>query len=70
MVLKLLPGLRNICVGQINFVDNRDNGQVLLHRQMDVRDGLRFNSLRGVDDEQSSFATHLSCARLHRKNRT
>ena len=46
----------NIGVRQVDFVDDRDDGQVLLHRQVDVGHGLRFDPLRGIHDEQRAFA--------------
>ena len=55
-VLELRLGLRHVGVGQINFVDHRDDRQVLLHRQVHVRHRLRFDPLRRVDDQQRPFA--------------
>ena len=55
-VLQLLPGQSDIGVRQINLVDDRDNLQVLLHRQVQVGDGLGLDTLRGIDDEQGALA--------------
>ena len=55
-LLQLQPRQRNIGVRQINFVDDRNDRQVLLHRQMHVGDRLRLHALRGIDDEQRPFA--------------
>ena len=43
-------------VRQVNFVDDRNDQQVLLHRQVDIGDGLRFDALRRVNDEQRALA--------------
>ena len=42
-------------MGQIDFVDDRDNLQILLHRQVYVGNCLRLDPLRGIDDQQSTF---------------
>ena len=47
---------RYIGVWQIDFVDNRHNGEPLFVRQMHVRDGLRLDSLSCVDNKQGPFA--------------
>ena len=41
---------------QIDFVDDRDDRQVLLHRQMHIGHRLRLHALRGIDDQQRPFA--------------
>ena len=46
-------GLRG---GQIDFVDHRDDGEVVLRGEERIGDGLRFDALAGVDDEQGAFA--------------
>ena len=42
---------------QINFVDDRDYGQIMSHRGVNVGDGLRLNPLKCVHKEQGAFAT-------------
>ena len=46
----------DVGVRQVNFVDDRDDGQVLLRRQMDVGHRLRLDALGGVNDQQRAFA--------------
>ena len=55
-VFELLERLRDVGVRQIDFVDDRDDGEVLFHRQVHVGDGLGLDALRGVNDEQRAFA--------------
>ena len=46
---------------QINLIDDRDDGQVLLHGQIEIGHRLGFDSLSSVDDQQGSLAgTHAS----------
>ena len=40
----------------VDFVDHRDDLQVVPEGEVEVRDGLCLNALCGVDDEQGSFA--------------
>ncbi len=46
-------GLRG---GQVDFVDHRNDGQIVLRGQECVGHGLRFDALAGVHDEQRAFA--------------
>ena len=55
-VLQLPFGLGDVRVRQINLVDDGDDGEILLHRQVDVGDRLRLHALRRVHDEQRAFA--------------
>ena len=55
-VLKLLLGLRHVRVREVNLVDDRDDFEVLLHRQVDIGDGLRLDSLGGIHHQQRPFA--------------
>ena len=41
---------------QINFVDNRDNLQIVIQRQIHVGQSLRFNALSSVDNQQCALA--------------
>ena len=45
-----------IGVGQVDLVDDRDDRQILLERQIDVGHRLRFDALGGIDDQQRAFA--------------
>ena len=60
---------RDIGVRQIDLVDDRDDREALLVREMNVRDRLRLHALRGVDDQHRAFAGRSGCAKLRRKNR-
>src|ERR1700756_475203 len=42
--------------GQIDFVDDRENGEVVSGGEKGVGDGLRFDPLRGVNNQQRAFA--------------
>jgi hypothetical protein len=42
--------------GQVDLVDDRDDRQVVLERQVQVVDCLRLHALHGVDDQQRAFA--------------
>ena len=42
--------------GQVDLVDHRDDREVVLQRQVIVRQRLRFDALGGVDDQQRAFA--------------
>src|ERR1700747_2129624 len=42
--------------GQIDFVDDRENGEIVSGGEKGVGDGLRFDPLRGVNNEQCAFA--------------
>ena len=55
-IFQLLLRLRHIRVRQIDFVDHRNDGQILFHRQMHIGDGLRLDALRGIDNQQCPFA--------------
>ena len=46
----------NVGVRQVDLVDHRDDREALLVREVDVRHRLRFDALRGVDDQQRAFA--------------
>ena len=46
----------NVGIRQIDLVDHRDDRETLFVREMDVRDRLRFDALRRIDDQQRAFA--------------
>ena len=46
----------DVGVRQVDLVDDGNDGEVLLHRQMDIGDGLGFDALGGVNDQQGPFA--------------
>ena len=41
---------------QIDLVEHRHDVEVVVERDVDVRERLRFDALRGIDDEQRAFA--------------
>jgi len=47
---------RDIGMGQVNFIYDRNDGEVLFHRQVNIGDRLRFDPLGGVDDQHGPFA--------------
>ena len=54
--LKLPHHGREIGVWKVNFVDHRDELELLLLGEVDIRDGLRLEALRGVHDEERALA--------------
>ena len=47
-VFHFLLGLLGICCGKVNFVENRQDLQVVFHSQVRIGQGLGFYALRGV----------------------
>ncbi len=43
-------------VGEVDLVEDRDEGEVLVHGEVDVGECLGFDALGGVDDEEGAFA--------------
>jgi hypothetical protein len=43
-------------VGEVDLVDHREDGESRLDREVGVRDGLRLDSLRRVDEEERALA--------------
>ena len=54
-VLDLPLRFVGLCAGQIDLVDDGDDLEVVLDRQIGVGQRLRLDALRGVDDEQRPF---------------
>ena len=54
--LQLTAHAGQIGVGQVDLVDDGNDGQPLLHGQMHVGNRLRLDALRGIDDEQRALA--------------
>ena len=52
-LLGILLGLRG---RQVDLVEHRDDVQVVLHRQVQVGEGLRLDALRGVDQQDRALA--------------
>ena len=47
---------REVRIRQVDLVDDRDDRQPLLVREMNIRDRLRLHALRRIDDQQRAFA--------------
>ena len=56
-VFKLFLYRLDVRIRKVNFIDDRNNGQALFERQMDVGDRLRLNPLSGIHDQQGAFAS-------------
>ena len=55
-LLDLLGHLLRIGAGEIDLVDHRDDGEVVLQGQVDVGQRLRLDALGGVDHQQRALA--------------
>ena len=55
-VLDLLLDPLGVGRGQVDLVDDRQDRQVVVDRQVGVGQGLRLDALRGVDDQEGPFA--------------
>ena len=56
-VVNLHDNAVHIHIGQVDFVDDRDDGEVVTHGQQDVAYGLGFHALACVYQEQGTFAS-------------
>ena len=55
-VLDLPAGFLDLRPGQVDLVDDRDDLEVVVHREVRVRQRLRLDALRGVDDQDGALA--------------
>ena len=55
-VLELLAAAVHVGGGQVDLVEDGDDGEVLFHRQVDVGHGLGFHALGGINDQDGPFA--------------
>ena len=55
-VLDLAPRLFGLRARQVDLVDDRDDLEVVLDRQVGVGERLRLDALRRVDQQQRAFA--------------
>ena len=55
-LLDLPPRLFGLRAGQIDLVDDRDDLEVVLDREVGVGERLRLDALRRVDQQQRAFA--------------
>ncbi|RPK76104.1 hypothetical protein EES45_23820 [Streptomyces sp. ADI97-07] len=53
---QLLGELLGLRGGQVDLVEHRDDGEVVLHRQVEVGEGLRLDPLGGVDEQDRALA--------------
>ncbi len=58
IVLDLLLDAIDVGRRQVDLVDHRDELEVVLQREVQVGDRLRFDALRRVDEQQRSLAGH------------
>ena len=56
-----------ISAGEVDLVDDCDDCEVLLERQVDIGHRLGFDTLRGIDDEQRALARGQTAADLVRE---
>ena len=54
-VFDLFDRLFRFGAGQIDLVDYRDELEIVFDCEVSVRQSLCFNTLRSIDDQQSSF---------------
>ena len=55
-LLDLAPRLVRLRAGQVDLVDDRDDLEVVLDRQVGVGERLRLDALRRVDEQQRALA--------------
>ena len=55
-VLHLAQGLLDFGLDQVDLVDDRDEEEVVLDREVGIGQGLGLDSLGGVDDQDGPFA--------------
>ena len=68
-VLELLDHELGLGRRQVDLVDDRDDRQILLEREVDVGDRLRLDALGGVDDEDRALARLRGCGSPRRRSR-
>ena len=56
-VFELLAAAGDIGGGKVDFVEDGEDGEVLLHGEVDVGHGLGFHALGGIDDEDGALAS-------------
>ena len=55
-IFELLAAFRHIGSGEVDFIKNRDDGEVLQQREVQVSYRLRLHALRGIDPQHRAFA--------------
>ena len=53
---ELLGVLLRLRGREVDLVEHRDDREVVLHREVEVREGLRLDALRGVDEQHGALA--------------
>ncbi len=66
-LLDLPAGLLGLRAGQIDLVDDRDDVEVVVDREIRVGERLRLDALRGVDEQQRAFARRQRAGHLVRE---
>ena len=64
-----LLGARNVGAGQIDLVDDGNDFEAVIDGEIGVGQGLGFDALGGIHDQQRAFAGGQRARRLRRKNR-
>ena len=54
-VFELLLCHFDVCIGQVDLVDNGDDLESLFFSEVDIGHGLRFDALSCINDKQSTF---------------
>lgn len=54
--LELLTAAWDVGGGEVDFIEDGDDGEFLLHGEVHVGHGLGFDALGGIDDEDGAFA--------------
>src|SRR5262245_40937945 len=46
----------DVCMRKIDLIDDRNDRQILLHCEVNIRNGLSLDALGGIDNQKSAFA--------------
>ena len=65
----LVPRALHVRRGQVDLVDDRDDLEAAVRRQVEVRQGLRLDPLGGVDDQDARPRRRRASARPRRRSR-
>ena len=55
--LNLTSGLFDIGAGQVDFVDHRNNFEIVIHGQVNIGQRLRFHALSRIDNQQCALTS-------------
>ena len=56
-ILNFFDHSLRLCTGKIDLVDDGENLEILIERQIDIREGLCFDALRRVHDEHRTLTS-------------